>query len=70
MTPSLNKCPRCGTLRPSGEVAHTCVVRSTVPDHEAAKNWAEQIPKQATVSVDDENLSRAYLDAQGPARQG
>ena len=27
MTPSLNKCPRCGTLRPSGEVAHTCVAR-------------------------------------------
>ena len=33
------------------------------PDHEAAKKWAEQIPKQATVSADDENLSRAYLDA-------
>lgn len=28
MTPSLNKCPRCGTLRPNGEVAHTCVVRN------------------------------------------
>lgn len=27
MTPD-HKCPRCGTLRPSGEVAHTCVVRN------------------------------------------
>lgn len=57
-----NKCPRCGTLRPSSEVAHTCVVRSAVPDHEAAASWAKTIPKQATVSVNDENLSRAYLD--------
>lgn len=32
------------------------------PDHKAAASWAEQIPKQATVSMDDENLSRAYLD--------
>ena len=27
MSPSNAKCPRCGTLRPSGEVAHTCVAR-------------------------------------------
>lgn len=63
MNLSFVKCPRCKALRPNGEVAHTCVVvRSTVPDHEAAASWAEQIPKQATVSVNDENLSRAYLD--------
>ena len=32
------------------------------PDHKAAASWAERLPKQATVSMDDENLSRAYLD--------
>ena len=64
MTPSLNKCPRCGTLRPSGEVAHTCVVRSTVPDHEAWRVWCAHAVanRWQTMEGGAAELARAYLD--------
>lgn len=51
-------CPRCGTERPRGEVAHTCVARAGI-DWKAAEQWARVNglcpPRQGS------NEARAYL---------